>query len=981
MAAKDAPGNKNRLARAGHSGASWHAMMLAAAVATGAAMPRAGASEPAGDPAAGPPAGENVILSARGYWRVYSQFAMDQVSPAALAAEGEKILNPKWLERRKKEADWKDRVFMYSYNEFFSAAHPPPPGDWMSPEFDDSVWLKVKDAATAGCMRRRACYLRARFEIPDPVKAGELTLKVACRGGARVFVNGQELARGHLPEGVLSADTPALDYPAEAYALLLDEWPPHWKTRIKDYDWQKTPIFCPDLPARFEDAAVTHKAEGDIPEFRGSGWTNGRESIYSQKSWQRIKTLRDRELGPLKVPVNLLRKGANVLAIEVRTSRLHPIALNQNPRFPNDEFGWSSFTWSHGNLQAVELRTSSPSVSSALARPEGVQVWVEDMHYRVHAPEFLPRGEPMGAIRLVGVPNGTYSAQLAVGSSRALTALKVSLSDLKPADAPGTGSIPAAAGRAFFMTPQPLTQLGPLARSRGAFHPGFVSEMGRVELARHIAAPLPFLPDNQLVKELEKMTYFDQLGETAPEQIAAASCQAIWLSWKIPADAPPGRYKGSVRIEGQGMEPASIPVEAEVIGWRLPDPKDFQTIVTIEHSPYGVAKQYKTPLWSDEHFKRLEASVRQLSRVGNDFLLIPARNGMDFGNGPDTIIKWIRKKDGTLSFDYAVLDRYLELVVRHWGTPRYICFEIQTTGDKADLVAPVGILDEATGKTVLQPLGGPGGVTDEEFKKLWRAFAGSLYEHLKSKGLEKSMYWWYGADSGFDEKLRTVLTEAAPEVYFFLASHAVDGVGGGRVRVATCIYYGVDGKGHDGKGNGWKREPVRLSTPRWGNTVYCVNGDSNPFAFRVTLDRTLSCGYNGSGRMAADYWNSNFFDLRQWTYQPGYSVGDLFYPGREGAESSARYEAFLEGLQEAEARIFIEQAIERGKLPKDLVARAEQILQGKHTHLSFLPCWGAAFPENEYHNGWQDRSRKVFQLAAEVAQASGQDASGDKKSK
>ena len=977
-------------------------------------------------------AGGGAVLDTRGYWRVYSRFGPDQISPAALAADGDKTLNPKWIERKKKEfdnwcrsngqdpakLDWKDSVFNDANG--LVTVHPAPPENWMSPDFDDSAWLKVKDATTSGCTRRRACFLRARFDVPDPTKplgplsgTGELTVKLSCRGGARVFVNGQELVRGHLPEGALTPDTPAMDYPAAAYVLLPDEWPPHWKGKLKPEDWLRTPLFCPELPARFEEAPVARPGQADQPEFRGVGWGTGTERVFTRAIWERVGKLRNREIGPVKIPAKMLRAGSNVLAIEIRTSRMHPVVLNLNPR---DSRGWgwdclySDFSWPHGGLQSVELRSATGAVPSGLSRPEGMQVWVEDIHYRVHGPEFLPRGEPAGTIRIVGVPNGTHSAQIVIGSTKPLAAPRITLSDLQPfvggqltgapGGAPVAGKhpvqglsvaetrklspgdpIPAAAGRAFFMTARPLTELGPLNHNRGTFHPGFVGRMGRVGLARHAGSPLPYLPDGQLAKELEKMTYFDQLGESVPEQIAADGRgpqsrytaigdpgQAVWLSWKVPAGARPGKYKGSVRVEAQGLAPVSLPVELEVCGWRLPDSKDFQTIVAIEQSPYGVAKQYKTALWSDEHFKRLEASIRQLGRAGNDLLIIPARSDMDFGNGPDTIVRWIRKKDPGapgLTFDYAALDRYLDLVAKYWGPPRFVCFEVLTSGDPSDVAAPVRVLDETTGQTVLQPLGGPA-VPDGEHKKLWTTFAQSLRDHLKSKGLAKSLYWWYGYDGGFDVKLRTVLAEAVPEVYFVLSSHALDGVGGGRARVFEFIYSSSD---RAGTGRGWKTQPIRLSTPRWGNTVYCVDGDSNPFAFRVAMERMLSYGYNGSGRMAGDYWGTNFFNVQKWVYQPGFSVGDLLYPGREGAESSARFEAFLEGIQEAEARIFIEQAVDRGGLPKELAERAERTLLRHSQYLSFLPpgAAGAYFPENEYHYGWQDRSRETFQLAAEVS--------------
>ncbi len=55
-------------------------------------------------------------------------------------------------------------------------------------------------------------------------------------------------------------------------------------------------------------------------------------------------------------------------------------------------------------------------------------------------------------------------------------------------------------------------------------------------------------------------------------------------------------------------------------------------------------------------------------------------------------------------------------------------------------------------------------------------------------------------------------------------------------------------------------------------------------------------------------------------------VHALFWPGPAGAETSARFETLLEGIQEGEARIFIEEMLGRKVLPEDLAKRAGQVI-------------------------------------------------------
>ena len=89
-----------------------------------------------------------------------------------------------------------------------------------------------------------------------------------------------------------------------------------------------------------------------------------------------------------------------------------------------------------------------------------------------------------------------------------------------------------------------------------------------------------------------------------------------------------------------------------------------------------MARQYKVPLWSDAHFRLIDRSLAQLARIGNDWWFVPIILRTEFGNDEDCPIRTIRKADGTLAFDFSVVDRYLDLAIKHWGVPRCICFGV-----------------------------------------------------------------------------------------------------------------------------------------------------------------------------------------------------------------------------------------------------------------------------------------------------------------
>jgi hypothetical protein len=162
---------------------------------------------------------------------------------------------------------------------------------------------------------------------------------------------------------------------------------------------------------------------------------------------------------------------------------------------------------------------------------------------------------------------------------------------------------------------------------------------------------------------------------------------------------------------------------------------------------------------------------------------------------------------------------------------------------------------------------------------------------------------------------------------------------------------------------GWKpRDQILLCTPRTDCGAIVVNGTGTPWAFRIFPERAIFTGYQGTGRMGGDYWAGSYFDgCRCAGGAPGFSIMKSLWPGPDGAEPSARLEAMIEGLQELEARTFVEQTLDRGILSSEQARRVTEQL-GRH----FKGTFAAGLD-------WQARSKAIYQLASEVTKTVGPD--------
>lgn len=167
---------------------------------------------------------------------------------------------------------------------------------------------------------------------------------------------------------------------------------------------------------------------------------------------------------------------------------------------------------------------------------------------------------------------------------------------------------------------------------------------------------------------------------------------------------------------------------------------------------------------------------------------------------------------------------------------------------------------------------------------------------------------------------------------------------------------------------GWKSESLHLLNPRVDSTCIAIHTTSRPYAYRLAPEQALARGRNGISRIAADGWAGSYFDgMAPRIWITGLPVLFTHWPGRDGAEPSIRFEMLLEGLQETEARIFLEKALDRNLLSAEVANRVRSVLAERlHETNIFQP--NITVNELEaYHYRWQERSRDIYRAAAEVS--------------
>ena len=563
-------------------------------------------------------------------------------------------------------------------------------------------------------------------------------------------------------------------------------------------------------------------------------------------------------------------------------------------------------------------------------------------------------------MRIVGAPNGVFSGALAVSGAEAIKGLKVEVSEL--AQKGGPGRIPAAQTVVRYVGKGKVPYV-----AEGAYGP------------RWSLDPLTDKPPAEVAPEKRRGNPAARTAAGLAPEPAPAAVLPIWVTVSVPREAAAGDYEGKVTVSADGLKPAEVALRLSVADWTVPEPRDFRTIVNIYQSPPTLAIQYKVPEWSEEHWKLIEKSFELLAPFGNDIVNIPVVDRTQFGND-EGMVHWVKKPDGSYDYDFTVLDRYLKLVKKHLGVPTFVALQLWHSGGwdtrKADQENTVTVIDpQSKARSHLQvPVFGT-----EESRKFWTAALAAIKERLAKEGMEKSMCVGILSDGTAPPEVFKMFNEIIPGIGWTRGCHSSTlspkpyALPGGGVVVCHEFCYGTG-----------LEDPVKLLPKIWETTgpgIYYPRGGGNDgeplYRMRLLTERSLYRKTRGPGRICLDFWplaqtsggKTRFENLyNRWPHsscaQREPTMVSLAYPGPEGPLNTIRLQLIREGLQEAEAMIGIADAAAKSadRLGPELTAKgkslfAERINLCRYSELMWPPDSG----------GWQERTVRLFALAAEVA--------------
>jgi len=901
-----------------------------------------------------------VILSEKHFWRKHYTFFPPSLSVQSAEAAG-------------LPADADSRAKLFAKTHDMGLRTPPPPPEWRSPDFPDGDWL---------------LYRGRDFSTGDGrlIRISQDATNVCLRGGdpfneniGLVSYRGKFVVKDRGKAGKLWL---TLTYRGGFVAYLNGKEVA--RAHLPDGAIQPTtPAEDYPLSAWFytEDKSEKEKTKGHYLN-----------AFDANAPWG----LRERTFGPKEVPAHALRDGLNVLAIEIHRSE-YPAEVARKKY----EAGWQR-GWSTLGLSLLSFQCDGPEdavLDPGPKAPAGLRAWAVDITRQVSSKAAPCLDEGQTPVRIVAARNGAFSGQVVAAADKPLENLTAKVSALRHAE--GKGSIPASAVQVRYAVSNPFWQ------SRKAYY----GPVGLDYFSGVVPTDLTISTQGDIGHRL------DMLLDAPPQP--ALPCVGLWLTVRVPKDAPAGLYRGELAVGTQGAQPVAVPVEVSVADWTLPDLKDYATLLMIYQSPETLAAYYKVKPWSEEHWKLIERSLKLMGEGGNVGLQLNLLAKGCMGN-EDSWVIWDKKPDGAYDYDFAIFDHYVKTAMKYHDPARIKAVVLNIWGLEAGKVyadnvekyggslksgsVRVTARDPATGNKEdlsLPPYGSP------DCEKLLKPLLLIARKHLADAGLADKIMWGKGSDDYPLPEHVAMLERIIPGTPWYRESHwdsqtfrygpKSDKSKVVRVGASSIVWGGRIPPPFEKRFYGWQYDPKHIvfNFNRPGVDCLCLLGYPPPWSFHMWGESTIACGRNGNGNVGGDFWpivgslgkllpaggsaemfngGGTFCGLYPSSNMGRNGVGnntvDLFGPGPEGPVSTVRFENALENNQESEARIFIEKAplAKEKPLPADLARKCQDMLD-ERTNVLRYQALGAGRMAPYL---WQERNLRLFDAAAQVQKLAGE---------
>lgn len=265
----------------------------------------------------------------------------------------------------------------------------------------------------------------------------------------------------------------------------------------------------------------------------------------------------------------------------------------------------------------------------------------------------------------------------------------------------------------------------------------------------------------------------DILDHADVVDMPAGSYRPVWVTVKVPRDVPAGVYRGTFTLTADKDEKISFPLELEVVADTLPERPTF--FLDYWQRPDYTAAYHGVKPWSPEHFALMRPIYEELAAAGQKVAWTLCVDDLWHRGGSirdHSMVRRSRNADGTWSFDFSILDKYVDFCRSCGIGPQIHCYSMLRfqTWSASNMVRN-HTLDHVDGRTGAEEGYFFPDYEAPAFEEYWAPFLQALERHVKARGWAGDFY--LAADEMNDRvigRMVSIIRRHAPSVKFAMAS-------------------------------------------------------------------------------------------------------------------------------------------------------------------------------------------------------------------
>ena len=407
----------------------------------------------------------------------------------------------------------------------------------------------------------------------------------------------------------------------------------------------------------------------------------------------------------------------------------------------------------------------------------------------------------------------------------------------------------------------------------------------------------------------------DVLESSQPFRLTASGYRAVWAKARATAETPPGVYRGTLTVtDAVTSSSVRFDLELEVLPATLPEKKAFH--LDIWQTPWTLSRYYGVEPFSPEHFAKMEPFLRELADAGQKAITTTITdypwNKRENIDSARSMVKYVRKADGSYVADFTVMDRYVAFAESCGIGPEIHCYApVKFAGGTS-----YSYIDGTTGEEKTLDLK-PGTAAYEAY---WGPLLTQLEAHAAEKGWTGRLY------VALDEKSPAETAKTADLIAKYAPSAKLHMSGDSSPDKFADIR--IDGFSQQLGAKAMTETFLASLTARRRQVFYttfytcCVPFRPNAMPMNPLHEQrwlglyVAAKGFDGYLKSTFFRWPVNTNPLEDTHCLPGLPCGDSFlvYPG---PRLSLRWESLVDGIEDAEKIRILR---EKGRMTSELTA-------------------------------------------------------------